>query len=101
MRRVAGVERSEPPVQFTNSDHDRVFPMDANDRVINRLERVYRLYGAGDMVDGDMVDSVVSIGGHAYRQDIRQAAYRFINTHLKGDPRVAAGSSKKLVIRPH
>ena len=34
------------------------------------------------------VDAVVSIGGHAYREDIRQAAYRFINTHLKDDPRI-------------
>ncbi len=41
-----------------------------------------RLYGAGDLVD-----SFVSIGGHAYRQDLRQGAYRFINTHLKNDPR--------------
>ena len=32
---------------------------------------------------------MVSVGGHAYRKDIRQAAYRFINTHLKGD--AAAG----------
>ena len=60
----------------------RIFPMDANERIINRLERLYSLYGAGDRVD-----AVVSVGGHAYRQDIRQAAYRFINTHLKGDAR--------------
>lgn len=77
---------------FTNSDRDRIFPMDANDRVINRLERVYSLYGAGDFVD-----AVVSIGGHAYRKDIRQAAYRFINLHLKNDPRVVADSEVDLV----
>jgi len=67
--------------------------MDANQRVINRLERLYSLYGAGDFVD-----SVVSIGGHAYRQDIRQAAYRFINTHLKDDPRVVSDSEVDLVM---
>ncbi|OHB66238.1 MAG: hypothetical protein A2V70_04955 [Planctomycetes bacterium RBG_13_63_9] len=78
---------------FVNSDQDRIFPMDANDRVINRLERVYSLYGAGDFVD-----AVVSIGGHAYRKDIRQAAYRFINAHLKDDPRVVADSEVDLVI---
>ncbi len=75
------------PMLFTNSDQDPIFPMDANRRVINRLERIYSLYGAGDLVD-----SFVSIGGHAYRQDIRQAAYRFINTHLKGDPRLVTDS---------
>ncbi|MCR4413556.1 MAG: hypothetical protein NUV77_14135, partial [Thermoguttaceae bacterium] len=62
-------------------------PMDANDRVINRLERVYSLFGATDLVD-----AVVSIGDHAYRKDIRQAAYRFINMHLKGDPAIVTDS---------
>ena len=80
---------------FVNSDEDRIFPMDANERVINRLERLYSLYGAGDLVD-----SVVSIGGHAYRQDIRQAAYRFINMHLKNDPRAVDDSEVDLVTGP-
>lgn len=70
------------PMLFVNSDSDRIFPMDANDRITNRLERIYSLYGASADVD-----SVVSVGGHAYRKDIRQAAYRFISAHLKGDAR--------------
>jgi len=77
---------------FTNSDQDSIFPMDANQRVINRLERLYSLYGAGDFVD-----TFVSIGGHAYRKDIRQAAYRFINMHLKNDPRVVEDGEVDLV----
>ncbi|TKJ36494.1 MAG: hypothetical protein CEE38_11825 [Planctomycetes bacterium B3_Pla] len=80
------------PMLFTNSDADRIFPMDANQRVINKLERVYSLFGKSDLVD-----SVVSIGGHAYRQDIRKAAYRFINMHLKNDPSVVADSEVDLV----
>jgi dienelactone hydrolase len=80
------------PLLFVNSDADRIFPMDANDRIINRLERVYSLYGASDRVD-----AVVSIGGHAYREDIRKAAYRFINMHLKGDPGEVADSEVDLV----
>jgi dienelactone hydrolase len=80
------------PLSFTNSDQDRIFPMDANQRVINRLERVYSLYGKSDLVD-----SVVSIGGHAYRKDIRQAAYRFINIHLKNDPSPITDSEVDLV----
>jgi len=83
------------PLLFVNSDSDRIFPMDANRRVINRLERLYSLFGAGDFVD-----SVVSVGGHAYRGDIRQAAYRFINTHLKSDPRVVTDSEVDLVTGP-
>jgi hypothetical protein len=83
------------PMLFTNSDQDGIFPMDANRRVINGLERIYSLYGAGDLVD-----SFVSIGGHAYRQDIRQAAYRFINTYLKNDPRTVTDSEMDLVTGP-
>ncbi len=77
---------------LTNSDHDRIFPMDANDRIINRLERTYSLYGRTDFVD-----AVVSIGGHAYRQDVRQAAFRFINMNLKDDPHVVRDSEVDLV----
>jgi len=80
------------PMLFTNSDADRIFPMDANQRVINRLERIYSLYGKSDYVD-----SVVSIGGHAYREDIRMAAFRFINIHLKNDPSPVTDSEVDLV----
>lgn len=83
------------PLLFTNSDHDDIFPMDANQRVINNLERLYSLYGASDLVD-----SFVSIGGHAYRKDIRQAAYRFINTHLKNDPRIVEDSEVDIPAGP-
>ncbi len=80
------------PMLFTNSDQDPIFPMDANERVINRLERVYSLFGRSDMVD-----AMVSIGGHAYRKDLRQAIYRFINIHLKNDPRIVEDSEEDLV----
>jgi cephalosporin-C deacetylase-like acetyl esterase len=83
------------PLLFVNSDQDSIFPMDGNERVINRLERVYSFFGAGDLVD-----SVVSIGGHAYRADIRRAAYRFLNTHLKIDPRPVLDSEIDLVTGP-
>jgi dienelactone hydrolase len=80
------------PMLFVNSDQDGIFPMDANERIINRLERLYSLYGAGDRVD-----AVVSVGGHAYRQDIRQAGFRFINAHLKGDARPVLDSEIDVV----
>ena len=92
--RIAGLVAPRP-LLFVNSDADDIFPMDGNERVINRLERLYSLFGAGDSVD-----AVVSIGGHAYRQDIRQAAYRFMNTHLKNDPQPVLDSEVDLVTRP-
>jgi dienelactone hydrolase len=89
--RIAGLIAPRP-LLFVNSDQDSIFPMDANERVINRLERLYSLFGAGDLVD-----SVVSVGDHAYRKDIRQASYCFINAHLKNDPRLVPDSEVDLV----
>ena len=92
--RIAGLVAPRP-LLFVNSDNDAIFPMDANERVINQLERLYSLFGAGDRVD-----SVVSVGGHAYRRDIREAAYRFINTWLKDDSRPVADSQVDIVEDP-
>ena len=92
--RIAGLVAPRP-LLFVNSDNDSIFPMDANERVINPLERIYSLYGTGDRVD-----SVVSIGGHAYRRDIREAAYRFINTWLKDDSRLVSDSEVDVVEDP-
>ncbi len=80
------------PLLFVNSDQDPLFPMDANERVSNRFESLYSLFGAGDQVD-----SVVSIGGHAYREDIRKATYRFMNIHLKNDPTPVTDSEVDIV----
>jgi dienelactone hydrolase len=89
--RIAGLVAPRPML-FVNSDQDGIFPMDANDRIANRLERLYSLYGAGDSVD-----ALVSVGGHAYRKDIRQGAYRFLNTHLKQDARPITDSEVDVV----
>ena len=73
------------PLLFTNSDNDGIFPMSANERVINRLERLYARFGASDRVD-----AMVSVGGHAYRTDLRRAIFEFFNRHLRGDSRPVA-----------
>ncbi|MBM4001044.1 MAG: hypothetical protein FJ297_16170 [Planctomycetes bacterium] len=75
--RIAGLIAPRP-LLFVNSDQDPIFPMDANERIINRLERLYSLTGASADVD-----AVVSVGGHAYREDIRRASYQFLERHLR------------------
>jgi hypothetical protein len=70
------------PLLFVNSDDDRIFPMSANDRVVNRLERLYSKFGVSDKVD-----AMVSVGGHAYRTDLRRAVFEFFNRTLKQDLR--------------
>ena len=43
------------------------------------------------------MDSVVSVGEHAYREDLRKAIYRFMNLHLKGDAQPVTDSEVDLV----
>jgi dienelactone hydrolase len=68
------------PMLFVNSDNDNIFPMDANRRIIERLRKLYKMYGKPDLVDYH-----VSMGGHDYRPDLRIAVFKFINKHLKND----------------
>lgn len=81
------------PLLFVNSDADPIFPMSANERVAAALERVYALHGAGDRFDAQ-----VSVGGHAYRSDIRAGVYRFLNTWLKDDPRPVDDGDRDVVV---
>lgn len=89
--RIAGLIAPRPML-FMNSDQDAIFPMDANGRITNRMERCYSLFGASDRFD-----TVVSVGGHEYRADLRRARYQFLNIHLKGDGRPVTDSENDLV----
>ncbi len=80
------------PLLFVNSDADPIFPMSANERVAAILERVYAMHGAGDRFDAQ-----VSLGGHAYRADIRAGAYRFLGSCLQDDPRPVTDGEIDLV----
>jgi dienelactone hydrolase len=68
------------PLLFANSDKDRIFPMDGNKRIIERLRKCYDHFGAKEKVD-----EYVSKGGHDYRPDLRLAIFDFFHKHLKGD----------------
>ncbi len=68
------------PLLFANSDHDTIFPMDGNRRIIARLRELYKLYDKPELVD-----DYVSEGGHDYRPDLRIAIFKWINKQLKHD----------------
>jgi dienelactone hydrolase len=68
------------PLLFCNSDNDTIFPMDGNRRIIARLRKLYAMYD-----QPSLVDEHISHGGHDYRPDLRIAAYRWLNKHLKND----------------
>lgn len=80
------------PVLFANSDRDRLFPISSNERIAARIEHIWKLFGAGDLAE-----SMLSIGDHAYREDLRKATYRFLNMHLKNDARVVTDSEVDLI----
>ncbi len=79
------------PLLFANSDNDRIFPMDGNRRIIERLRRAYKMYDKPDLVE-----DYVSVGGHDYRPDLRIAVFKWINKHLKND----AGAVKDADFKP-
>lgn len=89
--RIAALTAPRPAL-FGNSDHDRLFPMDANERIIKRLKQVYKLFGAGDRVD-----AMVSMGNHEYRRDLREGTYRFMNLYLKGGQGPITDSERSLI----
>jgi cephalosporin-C deacetylase-like acetyl esterase len=72
------------PLLFLNSGHDTIFPMDANDRIRARLERLYGLYTKDTP---KLFDIGVTPGGHNDNLELRLMAYRWINRHLKEDNR--------------
>src|SRR5262245_57752054 len=68
------------PLLFANSDNDKIFPMDGNRRIIERMRKCYDMLG-----HKENVEEYVSKGGHDYRPDLRIAIFQFINKHLKQD----------------
>lgn len=66
------------PMLFANSDADPIYPMDGNTRIIDRLRLFYALLGRPDLIADH-----VSPGGHAYRDDLRVAVFRWMNRHLR------------------
>ncbi len=68
------------PLYFCNSDHDTIFPMDANRRIVTRLWQLYKMYDKPELFA-----DYTSKGGHDYRPDLRIAVFKWINKHLKND----------------
>jgi dienelactone hydrolase len=70
------------PMLFENSGHDTIFPMNGNDRIRARLEKLYGFYT--NRTDR-LFDIGVTPGGHDDKPELRLMAYRWINRFLKGD----------------
>src|SRR6185503_14418587 len=70
------------PMLFENSGHDTIFPMNGNDRIRSRLERLYGFY---TKKTEQLFDIGVMPGGHDDKVELRLMAYRWINRHLKNE----------------
>lgn len=69
------------PLLFENSGHDTIFPMNGNDRIRARLEKLYSFYT--NRTD-QIFDIGITPGGHNDNPELRLMAYRWITWHLKG-----------------
>ena len=66
------------PLLLSNSDKDRIFPLDGVVRVRAELQRIYDLYGASDRLG-----LLVTEGPHKDTQELRVPAFRWMNRWLK------------------
>lgn len=67
------------PLLISNSDRDRIFPLDGVYRTYNKARDVYQLYGKAN----DLGLHVTS-GPHQDSQELRVHAFRWFNHYLKG-----------------
>jgi dienelactone hydrolase len=78
------------PLLFSNSDKDRIFPLDGVQRIHRELRRIYGLYGAEDKLG-----LLITEGPHSDTQDLQVPAFRWMNRWLKNDNGVIAEPALK------
>lgn len=69
------------PLLFSNSDKDKIFPLDGVERTHARLKGIYNLYDAGDKLGLLIIE-----GPHKDTQDLQVPAFRWFARWLKGVP---------------
>lgn len=68
------------PLLITNTDKDRIFPLDGVVDVYFKTRKIYELYGATDKLALQ-----ISEGPHKDTQELRVAAFHWLNRYLKND----------------
>lgn len=78
------------PLLLSNTDDDRIFPLDGVERVHWQTKKIYSLLGkAKDL------GLQISWGGHFDTQELQVAAFRWFNLHLKKeDPKIEVAALK-------
>jgi len=68
------------PLLISNTDKDRIFPLDGVVDVYNRTKKIYELYGATDKFGLHITE-----GPHKDTQELRVHAFRWLNRYLRDD----------------
>jgi dienelactone hydrolase len=67
------------PVLFSNTDKDKIFPLDGVNRTHAKLKRIYQLHSAANKLG-----LLITEGPHNDTQDLQVGAFRWFNRWLKG-----------------
>jgi dienelactone hydrolase len=67
------------PLLFSNSDKDKIFPLDGVYRTHSKLKRIYDLQNAGEKLG-----LLITEGPHKDTQDLQVPAFRWFSRWLKG-----------------
>lgn len=68
------------PLLISNTDRDRIFPLDGVVRTHAKVRKIYDFYKASDKLALN-----ITAGPHKDTQELRVHAFRWLNHHLKGD----------------
>jgi hypothetical protein len=75
---------------LSNTDDDRIFPLDGVERIHWQLRKLYGLLGVPKKLGLQ-----ISYGPHLDTQELQVAAFRWFNVHLKGeDPKIEVAALK-------
>ncbi|MDP6558224.1 MAG: acetylxylan esterase [Pirellulaceae bacterium] len=83
------------PLLISNTDTDRIFPLDGVMRTFESVRRIYALHDAADKVALN-----ITAGGHKDTQELRVHAFRWFNQHLKNDDSLIEKTATKFFEPP-
>ncbi len=79
------------PLLISNTDKDRIFPLDGVVRTHEKVRRIYRLYDADDKLGLHITE-----GPHKDTQELRVHAFVWFNRFLKGDDSLVTTQATRL-----
>lgn len=78
------------PLLISNTDNDRIFPLDGVIRLHNKVRQIYDYYGASEKLGLN-----ITAGGHKDTQELRVHAFQWFNLHLKGETELIRDVAEK------